>query len=216
MKKKYSFILLIIILLLTILTGCYDAVGIENTAYAIAIGIDKGSTNTIRLSIQFSLPNSDGIPEPGGGGQSGSSEVVSIEASNIDSAISLINDHINKKVNLSHSRVIVISSELATNGISEYVYTLANNIQIRPNTNIIISKVNAYDFLSKTHPTLETLSARYYDLILNSSRYTGHSDNVTLADFYSSILDSSRQAYAILRKHKQDRYRLRNYWSGCF
>ena len=113
MKKKSITFILILTLIPALLTGCYDAVGIENTAYAIAIGIDKGSNNTIRLSLQFSVPEGDGSSEGSAGGQSGSSEVVSVEASNIDSAISLINDHISKKVNLSHSRVIVISSELA-------------------------------------------------------------------------------------------------------
>ena len=177
----------------------------EQTAYAIAIGIDKGETNAIKLSIQFSISGNNDD------GQSNITETVTAEAANIDSAISLINSHISKKVNLSHAKVIVISSELAYIGVSEYIYTLANNIQIRPNTNIIISRGSAADFLSKSIPTLETLSSRYYDLILNSSKYTGHSDNIHLSDFFSRILDSSREASAILRWVNYGR-NIRNRW----
>lgn|GEM_PF-6155679 len=54
-----------------------------------------------------------GGPEAGGG-QSGVSEIISVEAVNIDSALSLINGYISKKINLSHSKVIVISESLAT------------------------------------------------------------------------------------------------------
>jgi len=61
--------------------------------------------------------------------------------------------------------------------------------------------VPAFELLEQSNPALESLSSKYYDLILNSHRYTGHSDNVTLSHFYSSILDSSREAYAILRHH---------------
>ena len=199
--KKTCF-LLILIILSPLLTGCYDSVSIEETAYAIAIGIDRGTNNTIRLSLQFSIPEGDDGSESGGGGQSSSTKVISVDAVNIDSGINLINSHISKKVNLSHAKVIVISQSLASEGISEYIFTLANNIQVRPNANIIISRGDASDFLDKSHPALEALSARYYDIILNSSRYTGHSDNVHLAEFHSSILDSSRQAYAILRWYK--------------
>ena len=170
--------------------------GMEQSAYAIAIGIDRGTNNSIVLSLQFSVSSDDTD------GQSSSTETVSVQAANIDSGISLINSHIGKRVNLSHAKVIVISSELAYTGVSEYIYTLANNIQVRPNTNIIISRGNASDFLDKSIPTLEDLSARYYNIILNSSRYTGHSDNIELSQFYSRILDSSREASAILRRFK--------------
>jgi len=172
-KKPYALILIILIFA-TILTGCYDSIGIEHTAYAIAIGIDKGTDDNIRLSLQFTVPDgaAPGEPPEPGGGQSDSAEVVSVEAPNIDSGISLINSLISKRVNLSHARVIVISQELAVGGISEHIYTLANNIQVRPNTNIIISRGNAFDFFENAKPTLESLSARYYDIILNSSRYT--------------------------------------------
>ena len=53
-KKLIAFILIIIFYLFT-LTGCYSAEGIETLAYAVAIGIDKGENDKIRLSLQFAL-----------------------------------------------------------------------------------------------------------------------------------------------------------------
>ena len=53
-KKLIAFILIIIFCLFT-LTGCYSAEGIETLAYAVAIGIDKGENDKIRLSLQFAL-----------------------------------------------------------------------------------------------------------------------------------------------------------------
>ena len=99
-----------------LLTGCYDAVGIEHTAYAIAIGIDKGDNDTIRLTLQFSMPDAPppGAPPEPGAGQSGDTQVISVEAENIDAAINIINSRITRKVNLSHARVIIISQSLAS------------------------------------------------------------------------------------------------------
>ncbi len=44
---------LILILSLFTLSGCYDARGVEALAYAVAIGLDKGENNILKLSIQF-------------------------------------------------------------------------------------------------------------------------------------------------------------------
>lgn len=57
MIKRFSIITLIGILLFSI-TGTYDARGLESLSYAVAIGIDKGNENLIRLSLQFSAPGS--------------------------------------------------------------------------------------------------------------------------------------------------------------
>ena len=55
MLKKILVIILIIILCTFTLTGCYSAEGLETLAYAVAIGIDKGENDRIRLSIQFAV-----------------------------------------------------------------------------------------------------------------------------------------------------------------
>jgi len=130
--------------------------------------------------------------------QSQDSTVSTVDCSSIDAGIALINSYISKKVNLSHCKAIVISEELAYEGISEYIYTLTNNIEVRPDCNVIISKCNASDYLSNSKPTLESVSARYYEFTLNSTEYTGYTENVTLADFYTDMLSTTTQAHAIL------------------
>ena len=52
MKKKL-FVILILVVCLFSLTGCYDAIGIENLAYVIAIGLDKGETDILKISLQI-------------------------------------------------------------------------------------------------------------------------------------------------------------------
>lgn len=170
MIKKTIAVLLVLILCLLTLTGCYNAEGLETLAYAVAMGIDKGENNEIKISLQFAIPNnSDG---GGGSSQSQNSTLTAVDCATIDSGIALVNSYISKKVNLSHCKAIIISEELAYEGISEYIYTIVNNLEIRPDCNIIISRCDAYDYLNNSEPTLETVSARYYEFILNSSEYT--------------------------------------------
>lgn len=116
----------------------------------------------------------------------------------MDSGISLVNSYISKKVNLSHCKAIIISEELATNGLSDVIYTLVNNIEIRPDCNVIISKCNASDFLEYSSPIFESNPANYYELILNSTEYSGYVADLYLSDFYASILSTNSEACAIL------------------
>ena len=133
-----------------------------------------------------------------GSSQSQKSTITTVDCASIDSGLSLINSYISKKINLSHCKAIIISEELAYEGLSEYIYTFANNIEVRPDCNIIISRCNAEDYLNNSTPTLESVSARYYEFILNSSEYTGYTENISLADFYSDMLSTATQPHAIL------------------
>lgn len=196
MKIKYIFLILILLFSMFCLSGCYDARGIETLAYAVALGIDKSSDNTIHLTLQFAVPSASDTSSSSS--QSSSSTIIDVDCSTIDSGISLINSYISKKVNLSHCKAIVISETLAYEGIADYIYTLVNSVEVRPDCYIIISRCDAYYFLSNSTPTLESVPARYYELILNSNEYTGFTESIHLADFYKSILSSTSQPVAIL------------------
>jgi spore germination protein KC len=114
MNKKHIAFFLILIILSTILTGSGGARGVETLAYVVAIGIDKGDTNVIKLTFQFASPTGgEKSGSSSSSSQSDSSSITTIECSSIDSGISLMNSYLTKKVDLSHCKAIVISEELA-------------------------------------------------------------------------------------------------------
>lgn len=196
MKLKIFFIIILLIFCLIFLSGCYDANSVETLAYAVAIGIDKENLNAIRLTIQFAVPNTSDSST--GSSQANSSTTVDVKCTTIDEGISLINSYLSKKVNLSHCKVIVFSEKLAYEGLSDYILNLMNNVQVRPDCNLIISRCDAYSFLSNSTPVLESVPARYYELILNSSEYTGYTDSVYLSDFYEKMLNNRCEPIGIL------------------
>lgn len=196
--KKYLLLFIILTVSLFSLSGCYNYSGynIDHLAYAVALGFDVGENNKLKLSFQLSIPG--GSAEGGSSSQSDSTIVNTIECSTVDSGINLLNSYISKEVNLSHCKVIVFSEEFAYNGLSETIYTLMNNIQIRPDCNIIVSRCSAEYFLNSSEPTLEKISARYYEVAPSSSDYTGYTESITLSQFFSDFTNTSSQCYGIL------------------
>ena len=83
-------------------------------------------------------------------------------------------------------------------GISDIIFTLINNVQARPDCNVIISRCEAYDFLSESKSEIESITAKYYEIIATSSKYTGYTADITLADIFDRITDSFGEASAIL------------------
>lgn len=200
-RKLLKFICLFLIfsILLFSLSGCYNEYNIDHLAYAVALGIDFGENNKLKISFQLSIPGGESSSSgSSSSSQSDSSVINSVECSSIDSGINLLNSYISKEVNLSHCKVIVFSEEFAYSGLSETIHTLMNNVQVRPDCNIIISRCSAEYFLTNSKPVLEKLAARYYEVAPSSSDYTGYTENITLSKFFSDLKDTSAQCYAIL------------------
>lgn len=196
MKIKKFIVIALLIILLFSLSGCYDERGIEDLAYATALGLDIEEEG-ISLTFQFSIPSS-GESGSESSNQSTKTQNITVKCSSINSGITLVNSYISKEVNLSHCKAIIMSEKLAESGISEYLDTLSTLIEIRPDCNIIISKCTAKDFIENAKPFAEALSARYYEVSLKSSDYTGVTTATKLTNFSSDIKSTYTQGFAIL------------------
>lgn len=196
MVKKYIAFSLILTILLFTLTGCYDSTGIEDFYYIVAIGIDKSKKDEglITLHVQNAKPTSS---SSGSSSQSNESKIYSVDCKTIESGINILNNYLNKKINLSHCSAIVFSEEIAKSGIKSYMNTLANDTEVRATCNVIISSKSAYDLLNNVTNSSDSFSSRLYDYILNSVDYTGYTINADFNSFSSRVNNKITQAAAI-------------------
>lgn len=198
MKKllKNIFIASITIVLVIAFSSSYTSFSIDNLAFVIAIGIDTGDNDqNLKVSFQIAKPSS---ASEGTSTQDETSIINTVETSSIYTAINLMNSYIGKELNLSHCKLVVFSEEVATKGISNQIYTLINDVQIRPSTNIIVSKTDAKYYIENSKPSLETLPTKYYEIFPNSSKYTGYTSNATIGDFFNGLTCDTCEPYAIL------------------
>ena len=201
MKKVRKFLLYflvfcIISILIFSLSGCYSVQSIDDLAYVVALGIDIGSTNNLEITIQLTFPNSSDSSSTSG--EAAPTIINSVECSSINSGISLLNSYISKEINLSHCKVIIFSEAIANRGIGQEIFTLSNQVQIRPDCNIIVSKSSAKEYITNSKPELENLVAKYYELTPYSNEYTGHIVNATISSFFNSLSANYSDPVAIL------------------
>ena len=197
MKKLLHVVFIIYILLVNLyaFSASYTYDNIDNLAYVIAIGIDSSTSNNLKVSFQFTDTSAYSKE---GSSDSDSSIINTVEAPSFESSVNLLNSYIGKNINLAHCKVIVFSEQIAKDGLSDYIYSLINDSQIRPSTNIVISKCESKYYLENSVSKSEKVITKYYDVFPNSSDYTGYISNITLGDFFNQITDKTRNPVAIL------------------
>ena len=201
MKKFRNFLLrflifCIISILIFSLSGCYSVQSIDDLAYVVALGIDLGKNNNLELTVQLTFPNS--ADSSSSSGEAAPTIINSVECSSINSGISLLNSYVSKEINLSHCKVLIFSEAIASRGIGSEIYTLSNQVEIRPDCNVIISKSSAKQYITNSKPELENLVVKYYELTPYSNEYTGHITNATISNFFNALSANYGDPVAIL------------------
>ena len=201
--KKTIYLILICIICLFSLTGCYKQIGIDKFYYIIALGIDSSDNNLLKISIQ-TINNSSSSSDSSSSSPSTNYKIYSAEAETIDSAITILNNYLDKKINLSHCSAIVISEDIAKQGIQTYFSSFSNNTELRDSCKLLISSSTAYDVLDKIPNSGEVFSSRLYDYLINSSEYTGYSIDSTFGKLFQALENNYQEPTAIYAKTSEN------------
>ena len=190
---KKIFIIILIIIFISSFSASYNSLNIDNSAFAIALGIDKSTSNNLKVTFEFldTSPSGESVSET-------TPVFNSVECSSIINGINMMNAYLGKKVNLAHCKLIIFSEELAKEGISDEIYSLINEVQVRSSANIVISKCNTRYYIENSISNLESLIPKYYDIFPNTSEYTGYTCDATIGDFFNALICNYCSPYAIL------------------
>lgn len=177
--------LISVIPMLLLLTSC---VGEEpnDIAYITALGIDKADVGYM-YTIQFANPKriSGGASEEGGSGEN-IVENISVQAPTLYSCISNANSIVSKDFSMSHAKIIVVSEEVASEGLSYLNDTLARNNEVRPEVFIAVAE-NAQQYLEEVKPVIEVNPAKYYQLTYENKNGSRVPQNTALEFYFSCV-----------------------------
>lgn len=200
LRKQYIAGMLLLIITI-LLSGCFDQHEVDELAYPMAMGLDIGEANKLRLTLQLAAPLSIGAGGGGNGGEKGggreSSSIITVDTPSIYSGLNLINNIISKEITMSHAQVVVISRRLAEEGISKYLHAIQRGREFRPDIFIMVSNNPPDEYLRNVKPTLESSPEKYYELMLGKN-FTSFYPNTRIHEFYYKNESSAVQPVAIL------------------
>ncbi|MFW6270281.1 MAG: Ger(x)C family spore germination protein [Bacillota bacterium] len=193
MKKKV--ILILIVISISIFnTGCWDLNDIDTRAIVTAIAIDfvepipesyYENTEMIQLTAQIA------IQQKLGGGAAGQATMgeesvwnVSVVGRNVSIALMHLERILQYEVFLGHIRMLVLSEDIAREGVNRHLNYFRNDPEFRRLSYILVSKGKAEDILN-TFPETATIQAIYMrDFIENEV----NNDNLPKVPFYEFIV----------------------------
>jgi len=198
MRKKAA-ILLLLAIISNLLCGCYDSRETDRIAYVIAAGVDKGKTNSLRITFQLAIPkNIGGGGQSGGGGGEETFSIVVVEAPSLYAGMIIAEAFLSRQVNLSHAKVIVFSKEMAEEGVEKHINSMYRSREFRLNMHIVVSRTSAEEFIRSVKPKAEANPAKYYEFAMERYKYNGFAADSRFYYFYSKIRSHSSQAFAVL------------------
>ncbi|WIV12992.1 Ger(x)C family spore germination protein [Proteiniborus sp. MB09-C3] len=169
--KRLKIILLV--MLLALLTGCWDKIEMEEIGYVAVIGVDKAENNKIKVTFQITNPT--GVSLEGQPNEK-EDEIVTILANDLVSVKDLANISISRHLTYNHARAIIISEELAkTDKLFSLMAATQRDRDIRRELNIIICKENAADFIRNNNPPFTKRTAKYFEFMTSRWEDVGFS-----------------------------------------
>ncbi|WP_078554109.1 Ger(x)C family spore germination protein [Bacillus alkalicellulosilyticus] len=146
--KKLLLLLFVCIFLLQ--TGCWDRQELNEIAIVTGLAVDLGENGHYVLSVEILNPPA---LDPQTGGDRTASIVYSFRGQSIAELFHKMNVAYTRTLIYSHMRTVVISEEVAKDGIAEFLDLLERDREVRNDFNIItVSNANASDVLKITYP----------------------------------------------------------------
>ncbi|MGE5455852.1 MAG: Ger(x)C family spore germination protein [Ignavibacteriales bacterium] len=163
--------ILIILLLISLTTGCWNYRELNNLAIVSAIGIDE-EDGVYNVSVQVMNPSQQSSNSKSGGSSSQTTPVDVYEGKG-KSILEAINSILLKQPNdifLGHTDLIVISDQLARKGIENFIDFLLRDRQSRKIfPMVIIKNAKASDVIKLITP-IETISSKYISSTLEATK----------------------------------------------
>ncbi|MFW6269560.1 MAG: Ger(x)C family spore germination protein [Bacillota bacterium] len=195
--NKYikSLILLLIIINVISITGCWDNRNIDDMSLIKGIAIDTvEETDRIKFTVQIVKP----VPGEGGaeqqqGGGTNITETISATGYTLQDAGRNLIKQIGRRPYYGHNDIIIVSDEIARKGIKPYLDFLLRNKEVRGRTGIIIAKKSAAEILETPH-YLEDVTASGIKKMVNGVAESGTISGTNLIPFNMDIINQKTDA----------------------
>jgi len=218
-RQKTLAVVLMLLLVSPLLSGCWDQLEIDERGIVLGIGIDKSDhtlakpedvinhpsgkvlhiTNVglIKISVQIAVPGRIPLgPGEGGGGGGGGKTVWIVEAEgySIADALTNLQQRISRPLFFGHLRIIVISETVARLGIEDMNDYFRRNPEVRRTNWMVICKGKASDVI-RASPQLERFPTLYLVTTMEQSVKMGRLPNDSLGIFWSAVSSKGKAGY---------------------
>lgn len=212
MSKKTIKISLLILSLFFI-GGCWGQREIDEAAYILAIGLDRGSGKNIRISVLTSMgrPNLPVIAESGIQTMAVNKvRVFTTEASGLFSGLNLINTILERQMELGHIKMVIFGEKLAKTDLRPYFDIMTRWRKFRRTLYLAVAQGEARRVIESIIPPNEDNPAKFLELMFISQGHVGFTPRNQMLWFYNALKTKGEDPVAALVAPRANKYQLDN------
>ncbi|WP_066249588.1 Ger(x)C family spore germination protein [Neobacillus drentensis] len=123
-----------------LLTGCWSRVEINDYAFVVAMYVDKAANGQMEVTLSFPLPNRL-VPGTAGGSATPGNPyaLISRTGKTITEAYQKMQVDLPRKISWGHTRIIVISEEMAKQGIGNILEFIVREPKLNINNAVLVA-----------------------------------------------------------------------------
>lgn len=180
--------LLLLLVIVSTLTGCWDRDELEDKAYVIGLGLDH-SKQEGKIKVTMLLANPEvGTMQGGGGSTEKPREIVSFDANDFIAAKATGNAIISRNISYELLKIIVVSEELAKDkNFMTIFYDVVKDKEIRLSSYLAVSKEKASEYFVNNRPKMETRPHKYFQFMVIHGIENGFISDSTLFRFFTTL-----------------------------
>lgn len=150
MRRRLAVWLLVVA---TLLSGCWDRMEVEDQLFAIAMAVDTGKEKRYRIALRVPVVSKLEAGVLGGGKQTGStSELIAAEADTVSEGVLLLNAAATRRITLRHLRALILGEELCRGDLTDLWSELLRHPEVRGTTALLIARGPAHEILAYNRP----------------------------------------------------------------
>lgn len=181
-----------ILILSLFLTGCWDRRELNQLAIALAMGIEK-IEEEYQVSAQVVVPSEMSMK----GGSAGSTKVTLYTArgETVYEALRKMTKDSPRKIYPGHLQMLVISEELAKEGIGESLDFLSRDWELRPDFYVVVTRNTSPLEILNVTTTLESIPANkmFNSLNISEQAWAG-TKSITLDELIADLISDGKEA----------------------
>lgn len=179
--------------------GCWGSREVDEAAYVLAVGLDRGPGGDLFFSMAIAdVPSTPG-PSPSGTTETSrrGTRFVSARAPGFFSGLTRCNALLEKPPNLTHLKLLVFSEELARAGIDEYLDSFVRWREFRRTVYIAVAEGSAAPVIAALAETREENAGEYLELLLANQMAAGSIPSGQFLRFYNDFRTKGESPLAI-------------------
>lgn len=198
--KKYKGLVLVIICILIVmcLSGCWNRREMITFSILMGIGVDKAEEQD-KLQLTAQVVKASELKRDGGGGGEEAEAHLNVRTTGdtvFDTLRNFTKENV-RKIYLSHSQVLIFGEDIAVQGVQKYTDFFVRDHEPRLRLSVLVARGRAEDILD-VKSKLEKIPAVGISSLLDAQSSTSEAMEVTLKDFICCLMSNTKSPTAPL------------------